>query len=189
MNSLRICSVRNFWNLPVWGRSLVSHRYLLETATVVWSEDILQPRYVRRQQKEPERTRRTVWNGGSDAAEWLVRKGQSRGAVASRPVSSSKSSGIPWNRISGRAVARPRVGRFLLSSWPLEMDVRMRIHRQGGVRGPSEGLRLAHYQQLWPNGTLRRATRLHRPPPTSGTPAEPSPTARSCPRLPYDNGI
>lgn len=119
---------------------------------------------------------------------WFVKVNH---AVPSRrvAVSSSKSSGIPWNHISGRAVARPRVGRFLLSSWPLEMDVRMRIHRQGGVRGPSEGLRLAHYQQLWPNGTLRRATRLHRPPPTSGTPAEPSPTARSCPRLPYDNGI
>ena len=76
---------------------------------------------------------------------------------------------IKRNSSESRPVAQSRVGRFLLSSWPVEMDVRMRIHRQGGVRGPSEGLRLAHYQQLWPNGTPRRATRLHRPPPTSAT--------------------
>ncbi|KAG7188991.1 hypothetical protein KM043_008588 [Ampulex compressa] len=56
------------------------------------------------------------------------------------------------------------------------MDVRMRIRRQGGVRGPSGGPGPAHYQQLWPNGTPRRRTRLHRPPPTPAT-ASPLSTA------------
>lgn len=71
------------------------------------------------------------------------------------------------------------VGRFLLSSWPPRMDVRMRIRRQGGVRGPSEGLKAGSLPAIVAERHPAACyTVLHRPPPVQPSPALPPPALR-----------
>lgn len=85
--------------------------------------------------------------------------------------------GIPFWSVYTRVV-----GRFLLSSWPPRMDVRMRIRRQGGVRGPSEGLKAGSLPAIVAERHPAACyTVLHRPPPTPGTGSTFTGPAPACP--------
>lgn len=102
---------------------------------------------------------------------------------------SSKSSGIPRNHLLGEVGGIPF---WLVPAWLVDFCCHRGLRGwtwecefvgKGAYEARQKALRLAHYQQLWPNGTLRRATQCctgpHRPrAPVQPSPALPPPALR-----------